>query len=280
MNTLKLRTLENALGWVIVVSAMIFVLVPIVWLVIQSLVPRGFVLNISLRIFEQMNLSNYVAVLDPSTSDFFSNIQNSLIIAAISTIVTVALGSLSGYSFAKLKFKGSSDLKTWILSMRFFPAISIVIPLYLLWGSLGLTDTIAGMVLVYIALNLPFSVWLMSSFFQDLPVEIEEAAMVDGCSRSQAFVHVIMPLVSGGVAVTALFTFIMCWNEFIFALALTANKAATVTRGLTGMIGMYGGLKWGQMSAAGVLLVLPISVAAFLLQKHIVRGLTFGAVKA
>jgi multiple sugar transport system permease protein len=280
MNTPKLRILEKTLSWIIVISAMIFVLVPVVWLVIQSLVPRGFILDISLGIFEQMNLSNYAAVLDPSTSEFLGNVQNSIIIAAISTAVTVALGSSSGYAFAKLRFRGSSDLKTWILSMRFFPAISIVIPLYLLWGSLGLTDTIAGMVLVYIALNLPFSVWLMSSFFEDLPVEIEEAAMVDGCSRLQAFGHVVMPLVTGGLAVTALFTFIMCWNEFIFALALTANKAATVTMGLSGMIGMYGGLRWGDMSAAGVLLVLPILVAAFLLQKHIVRGLTFGAVKA
>jgi len=279
MNTKRLRIIENALSWIIVLLAMIFVLLPVVWLIIQSLVPRGFVLDISLKIFEEMSLSNYAMVLDSSTSEFYRNVQNSIIIAAASTATTVLFGSLSGYAFAKLAFKGSNNLKIWILSMRFFPPISVVVPLYVLWGNLQLADTIAGMVLIYVALNLPFSVWLMSSFFQDLPVEIEEAALVDGCSRLQAFGRVTLPLVTGGLAVTALFTFIMCWNEFIFALALTGSRAATVTRGLTGMIIMYGGIKWGEMSAAGVLLILPILIAAFLLQKHIVRGLTFGAVK-
>ena len=279
MKAARARLLEGLLTWTILTLAILLSMVPIAWLVIQSLIPGGFILDLSLETFKKISLANYAVILDPFKSEFFRSVRNSLVIGTASTILTLAVASLSGYAFARFRFNGSYNLKTWILSMRFFPAVSIVVPLYLIWIDLGLTDTIPGMVLVYAVLNLPFAVWLTSSFFEEVPAEIEESALIDGCSRLQAFRKVVLPLVVGGLAVTALFTFIMSWNEFIFALALTQSEAATAPRSLTGFFTEFGGIEWGRMSAAGVVMIVPILVAASLLQKHIVRGLTFGAVK-
>jgi len=202
-------------------------------------------------------------------------------VAILSTICAVALGTLAAYALARFKLRAQLDrrLSLWILSTRMFPPIVTAVPLFLMMRDLGLLNTIAGLVIVYTALNLPFVVWMMRGFFRELPRELEEAAMVDGDSRLGALRRVILPLVTPGLAATAVFCLIVSWNEFLLALVLTQTDASmTLPVGIAGRVTQYE-IKWGVMSAAGVVAMIPILVFAMSVQRYLVRGLSLGAVK-
>ncbi len=203
------------------------------------------------------------------------------VVAVSSTLLAVTIGTLAAYALARLRLPWRLDkrLALWILSTRMFPPIVTVIPLFLMMRDIRLLDTTASLIIVYTAFNLPFVVWMMRGFFAELPRELEEAAMVDGDSRLGALVRVILPLVVPGLAATAVFCLIVSWNEFLFALVLTQTDAAmTLPVGIAGRVTQYE-IKWGVMSAAGVVAMLPILVFAMAVQRYLVRGLSLGAVK-
>ena len=205
----------------------------------------------------------------------------SAIVAVSSTICALVIGTIAAYALARLKMPGRLDrkLSLWILSTRMFPPIVTAVPLFLLMRDFGLLNTRASLIILYTGFNLPFVVWMMRGFFIEVPRELEEAAMVDGDSRLGALRRVLLPLVAPGLAATAVFCLIISWNEFLFALVLTQTDAAmTLPVGIAGRVTQYE-IKWGVMSAAGVVAMVPILLFALAVQRYLVRGLSLGAVK-
>jgi len=205
-------------------------------------------------------------------------LQNSLIVASVSTVVAVVLGALAAYGLARFSFRGSRDLAFWILSIRMTPPVASIIPIFILLRMLGLLDTRAGLIIAYATMNLPFATWLLRGFFAEIPRELDESALVDGCSWFTAFLRVALPLAAPGVVVTAVFVFIFSWNEFLFALILTATKSQTLPVAVTGFI-RETGIMWGHMAAAGVVIMAPMVLFSLAVQRYMVRGLTMGAIR-
>lgn len=212
---------------------------------------------------------------------FGQYLVTSAIVAVASTICAMILGTLAAYALARfrLPYKLNTRVALWILSTRMFPPIVTAVPLFLLMSDLRLLDTTASLVIVYTAFNLPFVVWMMRGFFNEIPRDLEEAARVDGDSHLGALRRVVLPLAAPGLAATAVFCLIISWNEFLFALTLTQTDAAmTLPVGIAGRVTQYE-IEWGVMSAAGVVAMIPILVFALFVQRYLVRGLSLGAVK-
>jgi multiple sugar transport system permease protein len=206
---------------------------------------------------------------------------NSVVVVAGSTAVSLVAGTLAAYALSRfrLPWRLNHHLSYWILSTRMFPPIVSIVPLFLILRAMDLVDTRAALVAAYSVFNLPFVVWMMKGFFDELPKELEEAAMVDGDTPFGAFRRVILPLVRPALAATAIFCMIVAWNEFLFALILTQTDGAmTLPVGIANQVTQYE-IRWGAMSAAGVLAMTPMFVFALAVQRHLVRGLSFGAVK-
>jgi multiple sugar transport system permease protein len=215
------------------------------------------------------------------TRSFGQYLLTSAIVAVVSTFFALVIGTLAAYALTRFRLPWNLDrkLSLWILSTRMFPAIVTAVPLFLMMRDLRLLNTKASLVIVYTAFNLPFVVWMMRGFFAEVPRDLEEAALVDGDSRLGALVRVVLPLVSPGLAATAVFCLIVSWNEFLFALVLTQTDAAmTLPVGIAGRVTQYE-IKWGVMSAAGVVAMMPILIFALAMQRYLVRGLSLGAVK-
>ena len=212
---------------------------------------------------------------------FGQYLVTSAVVAVMSTFCALVLGTLAAYALARFRLPYDLDrkLSLWILSTRMFPAIVTAVPLFLMMRDLRLLNTKAALIVVYTAFNLPFVVWMMRGFFDEVPRDLEEAALVDGDSRMGALVRVVLPLVTPGLAATAVFCLIVSWNEFLFALVLTQTDASmTLPVGIAGRVTQYE-IKWGVMSAAGAVAIVPIMVFAMAMQKYLVRGLSLGAVK-
>ena len=203
---------------------------------------------------------------------------NSLIIAISSTILAVSMGTITAYGFSRFKVKGEADLLFFILSTRMLPPIVVAIPMFLMYRQFSLTDTHVGLIMLYTAFNLSFSVWLMKGFMDEIPREYEEAALVDGYTRLRVFFKIVLPEAATGIAATAVFCFITAWNEYAFALILTNRRAQTAPPFIPSQIGT--GLQdWTVIAAGTVLFLLPVAVFTFLLRNHLLRGVTFGAVR-
>ena len=213
-------------------------------------------------------------------SKYFYQLLNSIIIGGGSTILAVGLGTLAAYAFSRFDVAGKDDLLFFILSTRMLPPVVVVIPIYLMYSALGLRDTHFGLILLYTTFNVSFAVWLMKGFIDEIPKEYEDAALVDGYSRFQTFMKVILPQSVTGIAATAVFCLITAWNEFAFALVLTevGGKAVTAPPSITSATGSAG-MDWGKIAASTFVFLLPVAVFTFLMRGHLLRGVTFGAVK-
>lgn len=270
------RTLATVLTYVAICLVLIWVLFPVVWVVLGSLKARDLAAAVPpVWIFEP-SFDNYSAAF--LRRNFGILFVNSLVATLASTAVVLLLGSMAGYALARFKIVGKQNILFWILSTRMFPPIAAIIPIFLLFNDLRLIDTRQGLVLLYIAFNLPFAIWIMRGFFAEIPSELDDAAMVDGCTPWQAFTRVIMPLAAPGLAATAIFCMMFSWNEFLFALIISRAQSQTLPIGVMGFITQRGVL-WGEMSAAATVIMTPMIVFTFLVQRYLIRGLTFGAVK-
>ncbi|NLJ48364.1 MAG: carbohydrate ABC transporter permease [Candidatus Atribacteria bacterium] len=209
---------------------------------------------------------------------FGNYLLNSFIVAMVSTFLALFIGSMAAYGLSRFQFRRSKDLSFWILSIRMTPPVASIIPIFIIMRTLKLLDTHYALIIAYFTFNIPFAVWLLRSFFREIPREIEESAMVDGCSTYNAFFRIALPLIAPGLAATGIFTFIFSWNEFLFALILTGTRAQTVPVALTGFI-RETGIMWSHMAAAGVLAMAPMILFTALAQKNLVKGLTMGAIK-
>ena len=215
------------------------------------------------------------------TYGLLAYLANSVIVAISTAVVTIVIGTLAAFSLARFRLPGkwTARVSFWILSTRMFPPIVTVIPLFQLMRFLGLVNTRLGLVLAYTAFNIPFVVWMMRGFFVEIPKDLEEVAMVDGCSRMRAFRSISLPLVVPGLAATAIFTIILSWQEFLFALILTQTSASSTLPILVSSQVTQYQILWGQMSAAGTITMVPVLIFAFSVQRYLVRGMSFGAIK-
>lgn len=226
--------------------------------------------------YDKLVRSRNMVIAGPSR--FAERYMNSLIIGFGSTFLAVFIGTLSAYAFSRFRVKGENDLLFFILSTRMMPPIAVAIPIFLMFRKLGLNDTHAGMILLYTAVNVSLAVWLLKGFIDEIPKEYEEAAMIDGYTRIQAFRKVVLPQAVTGIAATAIFCLIFSWNEYAFALLLTSGTAQTAPPFIPTIIG-EGGLDWPAVGAGTTLFLLPIVIFTIVLRKNLLRGITFGAVR-
>jgi multiple sugar transport system permease protein len=274
------RTLAQWARYTLLIAAVVAAVVPVYWMLTISLKTEVDQFASPPRWLSfTPTLEHYYDAF--STRSFGKYLMTSAIVATLSTSFAMVLGTAAAYGLSRFRLRWQLDrrLSLWILSTRMFPPIVTAVPLFLMMRDLRLINTISSLVIVYTALNLPFVVWMMRGFFNELPRELEEAAVVDGDSRLGALVRVILPLVAPGLAATAVFCLIVSWNEFLLALVLTqTDSAMTLPVGIAGRVTQYE-IKWGVMSAAGVVAMVPILVFALAVQRYLVRGLSLGAVK-
>lgn len=254
----------------------IFVLAPLYWVVITSIKPSSDYLTVPPVWFPaQPTIVHYTAALFSYRG--LQGLLNSLIVASASTVLSAAMGTMMAYSLARFN-TGGQHLAFWVLSQRFLPPVAIVLPLFLLFRSWGLYDTHFGLIVAYTFMTLPLSVWMMYAYFRQLPKSLEEAALVDGLSRWQAFRMVAVPLAAPGIAATAVFVFIAVWTEFFFALILTSRYAFTLPTVFRAFLG-FQGAQYGEACALATTSLVPSIILGILVQRHLVRGLTLGALR-
>lgn len=270
-----MKLLEKIGGAALLAAAAVTTLFPVYWLATLSLkreVDQFAVPPIWLRF--TLTLEHYHDIF--WVRPFGTYLLNSTLAAGLSTMLALAIGTLAAYSLARFP---RPELAFWILSTRMFPPIVSIIPLFLMLRWARLLDSITALVLLYTAFNLPFVVWMMRGFFAELPADLEEAAMIDGETRQGALWKVVLPLVRPGLAATAAFCLVVAWNEFLFALIIAQTDATmTLPVGIASRVTQYE-IKWGAMSAAGVVAMAPVFLFAAVMQKYLVRGLSLGAVK-
>jgi multiple sugar transport system permease protein len=268
--------LGSILKYVLILIIVAFFVFPIYWMLVTSIkTPEDVIKYPPSFLPEVVSFHAYHEALNRLRGGVA--LVNSLIIATASTIISMALGTVAGHAFARYQI-GGFHLPFWILSTRMMPAVAAVIPLFLLVKQVGLMDTHIAVIVVHLLVTLPFAVWMMRGFFIDVPRELEEAALIDGCSKWGAFWRVALPVVAPGLAVTTLFCFIFSWNEFVFALILTRRDATTLPVLISGLHSSHGVL-WSELSALAAVGLIPIIILALFAQKHLVRGMTLGAVK-
>jgi ABC-type glycerol-3-phosphate transport system permease component len=261
----------------VVAGIILAIAFPLYWTVLSSLVPERQLAEPARLVPPVLTADHYRDLF--TERDFWTPIKSSLGVAGTTTLLCVTLGSLCAYALARLQFTGRTAILAFILAISMFPQITIISPLYACLRALGLIDTYPGLVLPYLTFAMPLTVWLLVGFFQALPRELEEAAMVDGAGRVTTFVRIVLPLALPGLVTTAIITFIYCWNEFLFALSFTVSPARrTVPVAVALFRGQYQ-VPWGQILAATVVATAPVALLVLAFQRRIVRGLTAGAVK-
>jgi multiple sugar transport system permease protein len=265
-------------GWHLVglLAIFLFAVFPFYWMVATSLKTQAEALaSPPIWVFTP-HLDNYVQVL--FNRDVLSSLANSLIVAASTTALAVGLGTPAAYALARFEFKGKEDLWFWFITNRMLSPIVVALPIFLMARTLGLIDTRLVLILVYLTFNLPIVVWICTDQFRGVPKDLDEAARLSGASRFTIFWRIALPLAMPGVAVSAIFSFIFSWNELLYALVLTRNVARTAPVTATSFMSGYD-LPWGEIMATGTLIVFPVIIFALMVSKHLVQGLTMGAVK-
>lgn len=271
---------------VLAVPIMVWTALPLLWMLSLSLKPAAELGDASAGRFGnfwpgQPTLDNYRLIFTGGASDLFMPaLRNSLIICLTATLISVVLAMFCAYAISRLEFKGKKMILTTALAVSFFPVVAMVTPLFEVWSKTGLFDTVPGLVIPYLALTLPLSIWTMTAFFQQIPWEMEQAAQVDGATSWQAFRKVIIPLATPGVFTTAIITFFTAWNDFVFAISLTSDQARTVPAALAFFTGASQFEQpTGAIMAASVVVTIPVVILVLIFQRRIVAGLTSGAVK-
>ena len=264
-----------ALRYVGAIALTLLFLFPVYWLFMISFKTPDEIYHVPpLWIPGQIQFSNYYVLF--KDGDVVA-IANSLVVAGVSSAIAIVLGTLCAYSLARFG-TGGENLAMWIISQRMIPPIAVVFPVFLIYVYFGLVDSFFGLILLYTAFNLPYVIWMMRGYIVDVPLELEESALVDGLNRWQVIWKVVFPMVRSGLMATSVFTFVFAWNDFLFALVLTRTEVITFPVQLTHYFGGQSNF-WGKIAAMSVLGTLPIFVAVTVMQRYLVRGISLGAVK-
>ena len=269
-----LRKLLLWLAAVVLVSVWVF---PVLWGLLTSFKTERDVLAYPPKFIFEPTLANYREVLF-GTSSILPNLWSSIVVATTSTVLTMLIAVPAAYALARLRFPGKKSSGFYVLATQMLPPVGLIIPYYLALQKLGLLDSYSGLTTIYLTFSLPFAVWLMVSYFEDVPYEMEEAALLDRAGRLRTLWYVILPQVRGGIAVTAVFVFLNAWNEFLFAVVLGGSNVRPVTVAMFNFISVEQ-THWARLAAAAMLAMAPVIVIGLAAQRHIVKGLTVGAVK-
>lgn len=254
------------------------VLLPLMYILLLSLKKPADIVNNS--IFFTPTLENFVNILIGKVNylSFTAVLKNSIIVTLVSVSFALLLSCLAAYALARLRVKGRMAINYVILGMRMIPPIAIIVPLYIIWSRINMYDTLFGLILPFIALDIPLSTWLLQGFFKGIPANLEESAMIDGCTRFQAFYKIIFPLAAPGIAATSIFSFSLSWNNLTIPMALTMTDAATMPV-LAAQVKTDDGILWGQLGAYAVLMIVPMVIFTACVSKYLVKGMASGAVK-
>ena len=258
-----------------VLLILFFCIFPIFWMLITSFKPVSEVYSTS--VIFRPTLENF-RIIFREPLDFGPLIANSLIVAIATTFIAIPIALAAAYAFSRIRFRGSTALLVIILATQFIPPVAIALPIFNFYNTLGLIDTLTGLVIVNLAVIVPYSIWMIKGFIDALPEGIEEAAFIDGCGEYGVVRHVTFPLVMPGILISATFAFILSWNEFLFPFLLTRDAATTLPVGLLSTQGTRGVL-WEQMSAGGMLVLVPVLIMSLFIRRHFIEGITMGAVK-
>ncbi len=254
----------------------IICIAPIAVMFFTSLKLQTQIFNTGINFIFTPTLDNYREVLGEGS--FSRYLSNSLIVGVVSTLITLVLGCMAAYGLARFRFPGRKAVAYTTLLLRTVPLAVLAVPVFMIWNQAGLINSLPGLILLYVAVNLPFAIWLLYGFILQVPIELEEAAAIDGCGPIQVFWKVVLPLIKPGIAAASIFTFRIAWNEFILALVLTDRATRTLPVAASLYITDIG-VDWGKIMALGVLIALPPLLFTFIAAKQIITGLTAGAVK-
>lgn len=273
---------KKLLIWIVLIIFAIWTVFPLIWAVATSFKTMTESYTLSIIPYLQFKPSWYAwnEIWGRMFGRVSKSLINSIVVAGLSSLFVLALGCLAGYALSRFVFEKwkNKDIATWILSLRMFPPVVVLIPIFLMMRTLHLLDTWRAIILVHMLYNLPLAVWLMMDFFNEIPEDIEESALIDGCSRFGAFVRISIPLSSSGLVAVYILSFIFSWSEFLFAVSLSYNRAITFPAMIAGALSVKG-LDFARVSALTLLAITPPMILAVLMSKYLIRGLTFGAVK-
>ncbi|MFD9898388.1 carbohydrate ABC transporter permease [Mesorhizobium sp. NPDC059025] len=274
----QIRTTKWALHYGVLLIYVLAALFPLYWLVKVSITPNDILYKQGTDLLpSKVSFEHYATVI--GKSDFLLFFRNSIIVSGVTAIASTVLATASGYAFSRFAFKGKFWIVGLMLVTQMFPLVIVITPIFSIFGTLGLTNSLTGLIIIYTAFNIPFATFLMQSFFDGIPKDLEEAAMIDGATRFKAFVQIIAPLTLPGIVATAGFCFTGAWGEILFALLLNSSaSASTFPVGLL-LYSTRATIEYGPMMAAGVLALVPVCIFFFLIQRYLVQGLTAGAVK-
>ena len=276
IDNLKLKSLIKHFEIIFIILVTLISFIPFLWLILTSFKFRTDILSPVLKLFFSPTLSNYTkAFVEGEFSTYF---LNSFTIATGNVILCLFIGLPAAYAFSRFKVFGEKHIFFYVLSTRMAPAIALVLPLYMFFKQIGILGTTAAVIIAHATFNLALVIYLMKNFFNDIPKEIDEAALVDGASEFDIFLKIILPNAKSGIIVVAIITFLFSWNEFLFTLLIGGSNTTTLTAAFPGLVTPLG-TYWGQLAAVSVVVSLPVIIFVWYLQKHLVRGLTFGAIK-
>lgn len=257
---------------------MVFILFPFYWTFVTSVKPEEELYGAVVTYWPKNITFEAYQKLFTTTVDFLTAMKNSLIVAVFTTIVSLTVSTLAAYAFSRYRFAGRKLLMCVFLCNNMFPTVLLLIPLYSIMRSLGLLYTHTSLVLSYTTFTIPFSVWLLMGFLNDLPMSLEEAALIDGCNRGNAFIKIILPILGPCLVATGVYIFMQSWNEYTFAMLFTNAETRTIPIALKNLIGQLG-VQWDLLTAGGIITIIPVCIMFFFAQKRLVEGLTAGAVK-
>jgi multiple sugar transport system permease protein len=285
MEQKKVKRLKKGVLNVITAIVLIIVLLPALWVIVSSFRPRKDILaKPAVWIPRELSFKSYRMIFSRARHGEMSvpvreYFINSIIISVSSTIVAVGIGMLGGYAFSRFRFRGKNTIFLLIMLSRTIPGIALSLPLLIFYSYTKLIDTKIGMIVVYVALNVPFTIWLTDGFFREIPTELSESAQIDGCSRWKAFWRIDFPLAGPGIGASGIFAFLIAWNEFAIANVLTRTlRSKTMPVGLFDFVFEFV-MDWRGMCTLAVIMLIPAVIITFIIQKNLVRGLTFGALK-
>lgn len=270
--------IKKSIGCIPLLLLLVFILFPFYWTLITSVKPEDELYGGAVTYWPHAITFLSYRKLFTTTVNFLAAMKNSLIVASLTTIVSLTASTLAAYAFSRYEFTGRKPLMCIFLCNNMFPTVLLLIPLYTIMRKLGFLYTPASLVLSYATFTIPFSVWLLLGFFNDLPMSLEEAALVDGCNRGTAFVKIILPILGPCLVATGVYIFMTSWNEYTFAMMFTNTDTRTIPVALKNLIGQLG-VQWDLLTAGGIVTIIPVCMMFFFAQKRLVEGLTAGAVK-
>jgi multiple sugar transport system permease protein len=248
---------------------------PILWMVLSAFKREEGMFSMPPKLIFVPTVFNYVNLWERGAMLYF---KNSLVSSLSTVLIATLVGILAGYGLARGKFRGKKNLAWWIISTRMAPMVAVILPLWIIFRTLRISNSLVGLVIGFTTFTLPFAVWLMMGFFQEVPRELEEAAYIDGADKLQAFFHVALPLVTPGIVATAVLCFVFAWNDYLFATVLTSGQTQTLPV-VTSALQTMRGVMWGQVMSMGTLIFVPVLMIGIAIRKYLVRGLTMGAIK-